>query len=421
MPGGILSKLTDKEVKAFVSKGEPNKKLADGGGLYLHKPSSGTPNWRIKYRLAGKERTYSLGPYPIVSLAAARTELIHVKRLLLENRDPVSERRLNRAHQISKTENTFLLVAKAWLAMRKQEWKSVHYEKSARALERDVYPTLGNLPISGITPAMVATTVEEIKRRGVIETASRILQHINGIFRYAQAKGLCRDNPAAPVREILPKKRSHKRMPAFVTFAEVGEILRKAEIAHLTPPVRMAHRLCAFTGARISNIVDAKWQEFQLDGNQPVWVIPKEKLKNSDSHYIDHRIPLCPEFAQELQVWRNLIGRRGYVFPSSENGKHISRESVEKAYRETLGLRDKHAPHGWRSSLSTLTNENGFDSMVVELAICHVGNDGEKIARIYDRGERFDQRIKMFDWWGKNLLAAQKGKPLIPSPFSDNR
>jgi hypothetical protein len=241
--GGIGAKLTDKAIKAFITKVEPGKKLADGGGLYLFiTPAKGT-TWRIKYRIDGKEKTYSVGPYPLVSLAAARAELREVKALLLENKDPVSERRVSRAATAASADNTFQVVACEWLAMKHKEWSPGHFTKSARAFERDIYPAIGNLPIASITPAIVAKAVEDIHKRDMLETASRILQHLNGVFRYAQAKGLCRDNPAAPAREVLPRKKNSGRMPALLGWQSLGGILRSADQAHLSPSVRLAHRL----------------------------------------------------------------------------------------------------------------------------------------------------------------------------------
>ena len=56
----------------------PGKKLPDGNGLYLFITPAGGSTWRIKYRLDGKEKVYSIGPYPQISLAAARIELAEV-------------------------------------------------------------------------------------------------------------------------------------------------------------------------------------------------------------------------------------------------------------------------------------------------------------------------------------------------------
>ena len=414
MAGGILSgRLTDKGIKAFLARAESGKKLSDGGGMYLFSTPPGGANWRVKYRIEGKEKIYSIGTYPLVSLAAARAELGEVKALLLEGKDPVSHRRMSRAAHAATSGNTFQNIAQEWLAMKQREWSAVHYNKSARALERDVYPSLGNLPVASISPAIVAKTIEDIHKRDVLETAMRILQHLNGIFRYAQAKGLCRDNPATSAREILPRKKDNGRMPALLEFAALGDVLRRAEMARLSPSVRMAHRLIAFTAARIGNVVDAEWREFGLEESQPVWIIPRKKMKVATRH-IDLRIPLCPEIAAELRQWNNVIGGRGIVFPSPTGGKQIGRESIEKAYRVTLTLNGKHSPHGWRSAFSTLARDDGFARDVVELALDHA-HDNE-VARAYDRGERFTERVRLFNWWGEHLAAAQQGAKIIRLP-----
>jgi hypothetical protein len=81
-------------------------------------------------------------------------------------------------------------------------------------------------------------------------------------------------------------------------------------------------------------------------------------------------------------------------------------------YRVTLGLANKHSPHGWRSAFSTLARDNGFERDVVELALDHV-HDSE-VVRAYDRGERLAQRIKLMNWWDEQLTKAQRGTEVIP-------
>jgi len=63
MVGGIAGKLTDKGVRSFVNRAAPGDKLADGRGLYLFITRGNGATWRIKYRLEGKERIYSIGIY----------------------------------------------------------------------------------------------------------------------------------------------------------------------------------------------------------------------------------------------------------------------------------------------------------------------------------------------------------------------
>ena len=410
MVGGTSGKLTDKGIKSFIARKVIGSKLADGQGLYLLITRAKTASWRIKYRIEGKEKSYTIGTYPQSSLAQARLELKEVKASLNKGRDPVVARRITMAQAAAHSESTFRAVAEEWFAMKEKEWSLTHHTKSKRAFERDIYKALGELPIESITPSVIAKAIETINKRDVLETATRILQHLNGVFRYAQAKGLCEINSAAPVKEILPRKKTNGRMPALLDWNSLGALLRAAEAARLSPSVRAAHRLLAFSATRISNVVQAEWKEFDLDADIPIWVIPRAKMKDH-TRIGDHRIPLGPQITAELKQWGKLFGRKGYVFPSPTGNQFISRESLEKAYRVTLNMSGKHAPHGWRSAFSTLARDYGFEQDVVELALDHA--HGNEVVRAYDRGERFTQRVGLYKWWGEKLTHAQNGAEVI--------
>jgi len=407
MAGGI-GLLTDKAIKAFIAKAESNKqkKLTDGGGLYLFITLAGTPVWRIKYHLDGKEKTYSPGPYPDISLAAARAELEQVKAELRQHKDPVSERRLRQAEGAAAVAQTFGVVANEWLARKKKEWGPQHYVKSARAFERDVLPDLGNLPVASISTAMVAAVVEKIAAREAVETAKRVLTQISNVFSFAMAKGWCGANPATDASAVLPRKNTPGRMNALIAWHDLGDILRRARASGMSRPVYMAHRLVAFTTMRIGNVVEAQWSEFDLDSDLPVWIIPRDQMKKKDGRLPAHRVPLAPEIAAELRDWRKVAPKSRFVFPSPVGASRpIGPESLEKAYRVTLGLDGKHSPHGWRSSLTSQALDNGFNRDVVHLASDR-SHDCE-VALAYDRGERFDQRIALFNWWAQQLSIAE--------------
>src|SRR6266446_3997857 len=149
--------------------------------------------------------------------------------------------------------------------------------------------------------------------------------------------------------------------------------MRRLELAPLSPPVRMAHRLVAFTGARIGNVIAADWKEFLLDCDNPMWIIPRNKMKMRDRHH-DHRVMLGPTIAAELRSWRLATRGKAYLFPSPAGRKHITHESLEKSLRVTLQMEGLHSVHGFRSSLSTLAREAGFSRDCVELALDHVAD-----------------------------------------------
>jgi integrase len=299
--------------------------------------------------------------------------------------------------------------------MRKRGWSKIHFEKSAQAIERDVISRIGGFRVGDITAAIVAPVVQAIANRGSLETASKVLQHINAIFRYAEGRGLCTSNPAIAAKELLPRKREHSQRPALLSFDALGDVLRRADMAMLSPAVRVAHRLLAFSAARIGNVIEAEWNEFDL-GRSPRWTIPRRKMKMRDRTH-DHVILLGPTIANELRIWRNTTGGKGYVFPSPTGRKTITHEALEKVYRVTLSLNGKHSPHGWRSSFSTLAKENGFSTDAVELALDHVGDTAT--VRAYDRGHRLEERARLSIWWDTQLSIAQHGENHLPLRISD--
>lgn len=55
--------------------------------------------------------------------------------------------------------------------------------------------------------------------------------------------------------------------------------------------------------------------------------------------------------------------------------------------------------HGFRSSASTILNERGYDAEIIEVQLSHMNAD--RVKRIYDRGERWDQRVRLMRDWGR--------------------
>jgi len=389
------------EIRAWIATKPDNGKLFDGEGLHLQIRNGGTPIWRIKYRYDGVERLHTVGPYKYVPLAKARDALADLKQTLLEGRDPAVEQQIARRQRVAANAETFESVAQRWLALRRPDWSPLHYTKSERALERDVYPILGRLPISEITPPMIAEAISRVHSRGAAETADRILFHVRSVFRFANGEGLIRNNPAEPVSELLPKKRSHGRMNALLDLDELHAVLRAAEKAQLSKSIYLAHLLCAYSAARIANVVAARWSEFELNQTRAIWTIPRSSMK-VQSRANHHRIPLAGAIVEELVRWRELNRGSAWCFPSPADAEHhITREGIEKLYRVTLGLAGRHSPHGWRSAFSTMARENGFEREVVELALDHAHDDD--VAMAYDRGERFEQRIGLYLWWSRQL------------------
>lgn len=414
--GQGINRLTVLEVNAWIKRAEKTdkgwfRKLFDGDGLFLTMTPAGTPVWRLRYRLGEKDRTFAIGEQRSIPLAEARRLRDEARALILAGKDPTITRRVERAEAASSMVVTFADCAARWLEHRQPGWSASHFKTVRETLDRHVLPRIGALPIAEITQPIVAEVVERLSDR--VDTAQKVRQICAGVFRLAQAQGkFSGDNPADAAREVIPRRRLHGRRAALLTWPELGDLLRRAELANISAAVRVAHRLCAFTAVRLGNVISADWSEFRLEASPMAeWVIPRAKMKAQDRHF-DHLVVLPDQIAGELRHWHQMNGtpKVGPLFPAVSGSRStITHEAVEKVYRVTLGLKNKHTPHGWRSALSTLARDAGFERDAVELALDHIHDTD--VARAYDRGERRPERERLARWWGENLTRAQRGEP----------
>ena len=83
------NKLTDAKIKALKEKG----KHSDGGGLFIQVTQTGSKLWRLKYRFGGREKIFSLGVYPHITLAKARAMRDIAKNQLANGIDPSAHKK----------------------------------------------------------------------------------------------------------------------------------------------------------------------------------------------------------------------------------------------------------------------------------------------------------------------------------------
>jgi integrase len=413
-----IERLSDKTIASWIKAGgNAGQKLADGKGLYLTRLPSGSASWQIRYQIGDKQGTFSLGVYPEVPLAEAREHRKRIKDQAKQGVDPVLVRSAKRLEKVEANEHTFAELTTEWLQHDKRaDWAESHRVRSKRALDRDVLPTLGRYPVADITPAMVTRVIEKIQSRGVFDTTQKIHQHVRDIFTYGMALGLVksRENPAQPAEAIIKSAPDAGHHPALLTFPELGDLLRRAETCNTTAAVRLCHTLIAHTVVRISNAIEARWEDFHLDAKPALWVVPREQMKiRGKGRTHPHKVVLTDQIVAELKRWQEASGvRKGFVFPGNAEREFISRDSVSKMLRETLALADKHSPHGWRSSFSTLAREEtDFDPELIDLALDHIHNS--KTAMAYDRGTRLTKRIELMKWWGDSLQKAMRGAEVV--------
>ena len=390
-------KLTDKACKAAAIKDKAYK-LSDGGGMYLDVRPNGSKYWRLKYRMHGSEKLLALGVYPDVSLAEARELRESAKKKIKASIDPSLHKKEQKIRAKANAENTFESIAREWLDNRKGGITPKHAKTTLGRLEKDVFPFIGNHPITEISPPLLLEVIRKVEARGAHDIAQRNLQTCGQIFRYAIQTGRAERDAAADLRGALSQYT--KNHYACIDLKELPELLRAIEKnePRLFPQTIVATRLLMLTFVRTSELIQAKWDEFDFDSAE--WIIPAERMKMRKQHIV----PLSSqavEYLRELQKWN---GHREWVFPNQVRpNQPMSNNTILGVFRR-LGYKGRMTGHGCRAlAMSAIKEKLGYRHEVVDRQLAHAKRS--KVDKAYDRAEFLDERRKMMQDWADYLDA----------------
>ena len=377
-------------------------RLTDGGGLYLQITPAGGRLWRWKYRFDGREKLMSFGTYPDVSLSLARERHVEARKLLASGTDPMAERKAEKAA----AENSFQSIARAWWEHWQDGKNLRHAVQVKRRMEADILPYLGARPIAAIeAPELVAMT-KAIERRGARDIAKRALETTGQIFRYAIAHGYARRNPASEIRPGDILKSTRKVNYARVDARELPNLRRSIEVYQGTHVTRLALKLIALTFVRTSELIGARWAEFDLEACR--WDIPAERMKMRTPHIV----PLARQALDVLDTLRTLTGQSEWLFPGDRNAKKsMSNNTILKAL-ERMGYKGRMTGHGFRGLASTVLHEQGFNHEHIELQLAHAPRNA--VSAAYNHALYLEPRAKMMQEWADYLEQSQRGGKVLP-------
>ena len=387
-----IERLTDVACRT-ATPGEGISKLSDGRGLYLAVLPSGAKAWRIKYRYAGKEKTYSAGIYPEVGLKAARGKRDEVRAWLREGIDPAAQKRAIRAGAAPAA--TFAAIAAEYL--KAQAFTERHVESLNRILDRDLLPVLGALPIEGITTPAVLSALRTIEARGQLETCAKARRLASQVFRYAIATGRGANDPAASLaRNVLKSPVVTNR--ATVSADRFPELLRALGEVPAELNTRLACSWVMLTACRVGEMRFSTWAEIDDDGK--TWRIPAERMKMKQPHVV----PLGVQARQVLDAASTLrtSDDGGLLFPGFTRAGHLS-ENALIALLARAGFYGRQTAHGFRAAFSTWAHETAeAPPDVIEACLAHAG---QGVRAVYNRSAYLKQRRELLQAWGDQLTA----------------
>ena len=408
-------KLTELSIKQAIKKANSiakTIKISDGGGMYLQIHPNGSQYWRMNCRINGKQITLSFGIWPDVSLTQARMMQEESKGKIGKGINPIEEKREQSRLQLeemlvmeSKEEvrkNTFKKVSQEWHKRQSPHWTEKHARDVLNSLKHHVYTDIGEKPISSITKQDVISTLRKLEAEGMHETCYRVRQRLEAIFDYAEIEDHCIGNSSRGLQKIFmkPQPKSHHSLP----ISELPEFFKKIETDKVTSPsTALAMKFMILTFVRSSELRFAVWEEINLDSEEPLWVIPSERMKVPRTHHV----PLSKQAVEILKKMQHYSGPEGYVFPQVRNPEKAMSENTLLYFSNRLGYAGRNTIHGFRAVASTVLNESmKWHPDVIELQLAH--QESNKVRKAYNRAEHLAERRKMMEWWSDHVYGLMR-------------
>lgn len=422
--------LTDIKVKNAKPL-EKEYKLTDGFGMFLRVTPKGSKYWQMAYRFEGKQKLFSIGVYPAVSLSDARQRRDEARRLLAQGIDPNAKKQAEVKELKAKRDNTrsFRTVAKAWFST-KTKWSDDYGDAVWKRLETYAFPVIGDKDVAELDTGDLLVPVKKVEALGYLEVAMRIQQYITAILRHAVQQKLIRHNPAYDMEGAVQKPQTEHR-PAL-ELEEIPQLLNKIAEYKGRRLTILAIQLNLMIFIRSSELRFARWSE--IDFKSKLWVIPEqreaiENVKHSTrgaKMKRKHFVPLCKQAMKILKEIRQLTYEEGQddglIFTGCyDSFKPMSENTINKALRN-MGYDTKQdiCGHGFRTLACSALIESGLWSEdAVELQMSHKESNSVRAAYTH-KAKHLEQRRLMLQWWA-DFLDANSNDMVRPFEFASNK
>ena len=399
--------LTTIEINQAKTDDKPYK-LSDGNGLYLYvTPTS--KSWRTDYRIGGRRGTVVHGQYPEVTASKARERNRAAKQLLASGIDPATQKRLEKLAINASFGDTFEATAKHWydskVELRSKPWR----EGNSLYLRRDLNPNIGNVPLEHIDARALLNVLEAVRRERGVKTAERVRQTAVQVFDHARRKLKVEANPARVLQgwADIPAQVSH----APLREHEIAVFVERLDADTGSTATKLCILLMLLTFVRKNEIVQARWDEFDLDN--AVWTIPAERMKMRDPH----AVPLSRQTLDALRQLKPLSFASAYLFPNLGSNLKPMGMSTPNVVFERMGYGGRFSPHGIRATASTWLNNRGVRADVIERQLAHT--ERNRVRAAYNRADYWPERVVAMQMWADFVLpdqAATGGKLAVPLP-----
>jgi len=414
----VMSNFTDTYIKGLKPEAERYEKY-EGGGFGIRVAPTGVKTWIYRYKMDNKTDKLTLGHYPLMSLANAKTRFIELKRQRQDGQNPkalILKQKAERERQKSNTVKKLVL-----------EWYSAYVVKERKRpltikkqIDKDIVPMLGEMELETLQTIDIIKALDAIVGRNAPIHANRVLSSLKQVFGYAVSRGRLQQNPAACIRarDIGGLERPRERVLSIGEIKTLWQFL-DGDKSQMAVQTKLAIKIILLTGVRTAELRLAKFSEF--DFMQSLWTIPAEHSKTGSAVKI-HLSSLVKALLMELKATSHSC----YVLAGVKADTPLTENALPRAIKRMesrLGLPSWTA-HDLRRTFSTQLGEALYvDPVVIEKCL---GHKMPKIMATYNKNEMLPQRRDALNQWAEyvenltqdNVVPIQYKKQALNNAFA---
>jgi integrase len=375
---------------------------AKATGFGIRSYPGGTKSFFIDYRLAGRQRRYTIGPYPRWSAEAARERAKELRRRIDKGEDPAGDKRERR------TAPTVQDLIDRYIADHLPKKTIVgHRVNDEKRILAEIGAKLGkHTKVRDIHGGDIADLHRRITESGRPVRANRILAIASKMFALALTPKAGETLPWRDAALGNPCKGvAHNREEARERFFSQSELTAISDaLAKYPSPAADAVRLILLTGCRPSEAAKAQWEEF--DREPGFWVKPSAHTKQRKVH----KLPLNPAAIELVERLRQT--RKGKsLFPSDRGAPRRVLGHVWRFVRKEAGLGKDARLYDLRHTFASVGAGGGLSLVVLGRLLGHTqSSTTQRYAHL--AGDVLREATEKI---GKVITGAGKpGAPIVP-------
>jgi integrase len=245
------------------------------------------------------------------------------------------------------------------------------------------------LPMRSIGAAHLLEIIKRAEKRGAATVAILLRQWFSAIFCYAVATLRADSDPAAALKKAIHRPKVQHAKP--LARSDIPAFMKALEAYGGYRTTNIAMRLLMLTFVRTSELRGAEWTEFDLFRGE--WRIPAERMKMREPHIV----PLSAQAVELLRELHTLTGGQRFLFPNYRRPKTCMTATTLNRAIERMGYGGKFSGHGFRATASTMLNELGYRSDLIERQLAHA--ERSKVRASYNQAEYMPERVAMMQAW----------------------